>query len=98
MSRCKIIQIYEKYRPQQVIKTHWILPKYHSIHYGTNLLAKIVGKAKFSYPKSLFAVSDVVRLFTKENDIILDFLLEALQLLTLLCMRIHYITKIENLF
>ncbi len=73
MSRCKIIQIYEKYRPQQVIKTHWILPKYHSIHYGTNLLAKIVGKAKFSYPKSLFAVSDVVRLFTKENDIILDF-------------------------
>ena len=67
------IQIYEKYRPQQVIKTHWILPKYHSIHYGTNLLAKIVGKGKFSYPKSLFAVSDVVRLFTKENDIILDF-------------------------
>ena len=67
------IPIYEKYRPQQVIKTHWILPKYHAIHYGTNLLAKIVGKGRFSYPKSLFAVSDVVRLFTNDNDIILDF-------------------------
>ena len=67
------MQIYRKYRPKELIKTHWVLKKYHAIHHGTNLLSRIVGKNKFSYPKSLYAVSDVVRLFTNENDIILDF-------------------------
>jgi len=67
------MQIYRIARPKEIIKTHWVLPKYHAIHHGTNLLAKIVGKNKFSYPKSLYAVSDVVKLFTEENDIVLDF-------------------------
>ena len=67
------MQIFRKYRPKEIIKTHWVLKKYHAIHHGTNLLSRIVGKNKFSYPKSLYAVSDVVKLFTNENDIILDF-------------------------
>lgn len=67
------IQIFEKYRENQVIKTHWIDSRYHAIHHGTNLLESILGERQFSYPKSLYLVMDTLKLMTEKNDIVLDF-------------------------
>lgn len=68
----KII-IYHKYREQQVIKNVWTDKKYQSEFQGTNLLKKIIGENEFSYPKSIYAVLDVIKITTDEDDIILDF-------------------------
>ncbi len=67
------IVIYEKLREKQVIKTHWIKKEYHAYHFGTKILEKILGEKSFSFPKSIFAVKDVLKLMTSDNDIILDF-------------------------
>ena len=41
---------------------------------GTELLKRVLGyKPKFSYPKSLYAVLDTLKLMTVDNDIVLDF-------------------------
>lgn len=49
--------------------------EYSSTDYGTNLLAKIFGATQvFSYPKSLFAVIDCLKVATSKKDaLILDF-------------------------
>lgn len=57
-------------------KSIWIDSKYDAASHGTKLLKKIFGGEKlFSFPKSLYAVKDVISLFTdsEENDIILDY-------------------------
>ena len=69
----KIIIQY-KIREQEVFVTHWIGEKYNATAHGTNLLKKILGyKPKFSYPKSLYAVLDILKITTDKNDVILDF-------------------------
>jgi len=67
------IIIYEKLREKQVIKTHWIKKEYHAYHYGTKILEQILGEKSFSFPKSIYAVKDVLKLMTSGDDIILDF-------------------------
>lgn len=69
------IQIYEKYREDrgQLIKTHWIDKKYNAIHYGTKLLENILGGKIFDYPKSLYLVSDILKIFVNKDSTILDF-------------------------
>ncbi len=70
------LQIFEKYYEHekgQVIKTHWDKKEYHAIHSGTKVLEKIVGKGKFSYPKSIHLVEDILRLILPKNGIVLDF-------------------------
>jgi adenine-specific DNA-methyltransferase len=67
------IVLYEKLRENQVIKTHWIKKEYHAYHFGTKLLEKILGTKEFSFPKSLYAVIDTLKLMTSGDDIILDF-------------------------
>lgn len=67
------IQIYEKYRENQVIKTHWIDPKYHAIHYGTKVVENILGGKKFDFPKSLHLLVDTLKLTSNKNATILDF-------------------------
>ena len=67
------IVIYEKLREDQVIKTHWIKKEYHAYHFGTKLLERVLGRKEFSFPKSLYAVIDTLKLMTSDNDIILDF-------------------------
>jgi adenine-specific DNA-methyltransferase len=67
------IQVYEKYRENQVIKTHWIDPKYHAIHYGTKLIENILGGKMFDFPKSLYLLIDTLKLTTKKDSIIVDF-------------------------
>ncbi|MDD3734969.1 MAG: site-specific DNA-methyltransferase [Candidatus Pacebacteria bacterium] len=68
------IQIYKKYREQQMLVTHWFDKKYNATFYGTRLLEKLLGrKLRVSFPKSLYTVVDVLKIITKKNDIVLDF-------------------------
>jgi adenine-specific DNA-methyltransferase len=67
------LEIQHKYREQQVLKNLWTDKKYFPEFQGTNLLKKIVGEGRFSYPKSLFAVIDTIKLMSSKDDIILDF-------------------------
>ncbi len=67
------IQIYEKYREQQILKTYWHQTKYHAIHHGTNRILKLLGKKCFDFPKSVYLVQDILKIVTNFNDLILDF-------------------------
>ncbi|OIN96676.1 hypothetical protein AUJ66_05535, partial [Candidatus Desantisbacteria bacterium CG1_02_38_46] len=68
------IQIYKKYREQQMLVTHWFDKRYNATFYGTRLLEKILGrKLRVSFPKSLYTIVDVLKIMTKKDDIILDF-------------------------
>ena len=67
------ITILHKYREQQVIKNLWMDKKYFPEFQGTNLLKNLLGKNLFSYPKSLYAVLDTLKIMTGNDDIILDF-------------------------
>jgi adenine-specific DNA-methyltransferase len=69
----KKIIIEHKYREQQVLKNVWIDKKYQSEFNGHNLLKELIGENKFSYPKSLYAVLDIIKIMTASDDIILDF-------------------------
>ena len=56
-------------------KTVWINGEYNAESYGTKLLKEIIGKGKFSYPKSLYATKDCLSLIVsgKKDATILDF-------------------------
>lgn len=55
--------------------TQWNLRSHNAEHYGTKTLRALIPGRKFPFPKSLYAVEDVLRLFVtnKPNAIILDF-------------------------
>lgn len=67
------IEILYKIREQQVFTTHWVDKRYNFTAYGTNLLTKIIGEKSVSYPKSIYAVLDTLKIMTSDNDIIMDF-------------------------
>lgn len=67
------VQIFNKYPEQQVFKNIWYDKKYFPEFQGTNLLKKLFNDNVFSYPKSLYAVYDTLKIMTDEEDIILDF-------------------------
>lgn len=67
------INIYEKLREDQVIKTHWSRKEYHAYHFGTKIIEDILGVKKFDFPKSLNLIIDILKLSTKPDSIILDF-------------------------
>ena len=67
------IVLQHKYREQEVLKNVWIDKKYQSEFNGTNLLKDLIGKNNFSYPKSLYAVVDIVKIMSADDDIVLDF-------------------------
>lgn len=67
------VQVFEKYYENQVIKTHWVNPKYHAIHYGTKIVNDILGNDKFDFPKSLFLIEDILKITSRKEDVILDF-------------------------
>jgi adenine-specific DNA-methyltransferase len=69
----KII-LHHKFYEQEVFKNVWTDKKYQSEFNGTKLVKELFeGKNIFSYPKSLFAVKDIVKMITGKNSIILDF-------------------------
>lgn len=55
-------------------KTIWNQTLHSASEHGTNVLQNIIGK-RFSYPKSIYAVQDCLRIVTKEkpNALIVDF-------------------------
>ncbi|MDA9584832.1 site-specific DNA-methyltransferase [Flavobacteriaceae bacterium] len=67
------IKLQHKYYEQEVLKNLWIDKKYQSEFYGTNIIKDLFGSNVFSYPKSIHAVKDILKIITKENDIILDY-------------------------
>ena len=67
------LQIFRKFREQQVFKNVWTNKKYQSEFHGTNLLKKIFGDKRFDYPKSLYLVMDILKITSKEDSVILDF-------------------------
>lgn len=69
-----LIQIYHKYYENEVLKNIWIDKKYQSEFNGTNLLKSLFGKSElFSFPKSIFAVEDSIKIAARKHDIILDY-------------------------
>ncbi len=56
-------------------KTVWGDKKYNATAYGTTLLKNVLGGSQlFSFPKSVYAVVDCIRVAnSKENDIVLDY-------------------------
>jgi len=67
------VVLYEKLRENQVIKTHWIKKEYNAYHFGTKTLEEILGSKQFDFPKSVHLISDIIKLMTKPNSIVLDF-------------------------
>lgn len=55
--------------------TQWNYPSHNAQTQGSSLLKKVIGEGRFSFPKSLYAVHDVLRFFVanKPNALILDF-------------------------
>ena len=67
------IQICEKYYEQQVIKTHWVDPKYHAIHHGTKVVEELLGGKYFDFPKSIYLMEDILKLTMSKDSIAMDF-------------------------
>lgn len=67
------VQIFEKLREDQVIKTHWINRKYHGYHFGTKILDELLGVKTFDFPKSLYLMKDICKLFVPKSGMVLDF-------------------------
>ena len=54
--------------------TMWDKPDYSSSTFGANMLAEILGPGIFSYPKSLYAVIDCLKVAnTHKDSLVLDF-------------------------
>lgn len=55
--------------------TQWRITSHDATQYGTRLIRKIMPDRKFPFPKSLYAVEDVLRFFVsnKPDALILDF-------------------------
>ena len=62
------------YKKEFVPGNQWWIPSHDATEFGSKLLTNIIGK-RFSFPKSLYAVHDVIRFFVanKPNALILDF-------------------------
>lgn len=67
------ITIMEKIRETQVIKTHWIRKEYNAIQYGTKVVNDLLCANTFDFPKSIYLIEDVVKLFSPKDGMILDF-------------------------
>jgi adenine-specific DNA-methyltransferase len=55
--------------------TQWRISAHNAGEYGTNTLSSLVPGRRFPFPKSLYAVEDILRFFVKSNPhaVILDF-------------------------
>lgn len=63
------------YVPSFLPGTQWSIPAHDASRNGSNLLASLMPARKFTFPKSLFAVEDVLRFFVlrKPRSLIVDF-------------------------
>ena len=63
-----VIYMKDRLKDGRKPKTIFSAPKYDASSHGTVLLANILGEKKFSYPKSLSAVQDIIYLLTKDKN------------------------------
>lgn len=63
------------YQTALVPGTQWDIPSHDASSFGSALLARLLPGRRFPFPKSLYAVEDVIRFFVKEKTeaIVLDF-------------------------
>ena len=56
-------------------KTVWPMTSHNAETYGTRILSALIPGRRFDYPKSLYAVEDTIRFFTKDKPaaVVLDF-------------------------
>jgi len=52
---------------RRVAPTQWKISAHNASEYGSTLLASFIPRRSFPFPKSLYAVEDVLRFFTAEN-------------------------------
>jgi len=72
------LRVFKKRRvidiPGRKPRTVWYNPKYDASSNGISVLNKILGnKHGFPYPKSLYAVQDIIELISYKDSIVLDF-------------------------
>ena len=67
------LQIFNKYYENQVHHNFWHDKKYFPEFNGTQLLKALFGDSSFSYPKSVYAVSDTLKLLANEQTFVLDY-------------------------
>lgn len=55
--------------------TQWAISTHDATYFGTKYIANIIGRQKFTFPKSIYAVYDTIRFFvtSKPNALIVDF-------------------------
>lgn len=55
--------------------SQWDIPAHNATYQGSQLLNKVLGESRFSFPKSLYAVEDCIRFFVANNPnaLIVDF-------------------------
>lgn len=63
------------YEARYIPGTQWWIPSHDATQLGTKILSSLIGKGKFAFPKSLYAVHDTIRFFVadKPNALIVDF-------------------------
>lgn len=64
----------DEYVQEYIPSNQWWISSHNATEFGTKLLQKIIGK-RFSFPKSLYAVHDVLKFFVndKPNATVIDF-------------------------
>ena len=67
------IRIKNKYYEQQVFHNIWTDKKYFPEFQGTNLLKEILGDNIFSYPKSIYAVEDSLKITLNKSGNAFDY-------------------------
>ena len=74
MSKDGKIEVYRKYRIEKgkMVSTVWKHKKYNANHHGSRVLEKLMGKNKFSYPKSKDLLIDIFKITASENSLIMD--------------------------
>lgn len=67
------INVKDRIKFSKKAKTQWSNPRYDASSYGTKYLDKFKLNDNFSYPKPIGLMEDIIELFTKEGDLILDY-------------------------
>lgn len=66
-----------RYRENKGLRptTQWNIKSHDAYRHGTNIIARILGKGKFTFPKSIYAEKDCINLFVrnKPSALIIDF-------------------------
>ena len=55
--------------------TQWEIKTHDAYRHGTNIIGQLLGKGRFTFPKSIYAVKDAIGLFVKDNPsaLVIDF-------------------------